>query len=102
MEASLEKIILQDFYAPNSICFGCGPKNEKGLQIKSYVEGDLVKCDWKALPHHEAFPGMLNGGILGSILDCHSNWTAAYHIMKNLGLSAPLCTVTAEYSIKLK
>lgn len=96
------KVILQDFYAPNSICFGCGPKNEKGLRIKSYVEGDLIKCDWKAQSHHEAFPGMLNGGILGAILDCHSNWTAAYHIMKHLGLERPLCTVTAEYFIKLK
>ena len=96
------KIILQDFYAPNSICFGCGPKNEKGLKIKSYLEGDLVKCDWKAEKYHEAFPGMLNGGILGSILDCHCNWTAAYHIMKILNLQSPLCTVTAEYSIKLK
>ncbi|MFI5390156.1 MAG: PaaI family thioesterase [Bacteriovoracales bacterium] len=96
------KIFLQDLFAPNSICFGCGPKNEKGLRIKSYTEGDLIKCDWNASPHHEAFPGMLNGGILGAVLDCHCNWTAAYHIMKNLGLTKPLCTVTAEYSIKLK
>ncbi len=96
------KIFLQDHYAPNSICFGCGPKNEKGLKIKSYVEGDLVKCDWKAQSHHEAFPGMLNGGILGAILDCHCNWTAAFKIMKNLSLERPLCTVTADYSIKLK
>ena len=96
------KIILQDLFAPNSICFGCGPKNEKGLKIKSYAEGEVVKCDWKAQSHHEAFPGILNGGILGAILDCHCNWTAAFHIMKKLGLSNPLCTVTAEYSIKLK
>jgi acyl-coenzyme A thioesterase PaaI-like protein len=96
------KIFLQDFYAPNSICFGCGPKNEKGLRIKSYIDGDLTKCDWRAQTHHEAFPGMLNGGILGAILDCHCNWTAAYFIMKNLNLPKPLCTVTAEYSIKLK
>ena len=27
---------VQEQYAPNSICFGCGPANEKGLQIKSY------------------------------------------------------------------
>ena len=26
---------LQDLYSPNSICFGCGPANEKGLHIKS-------------------------------------------------------------------
>ena len=33
---------LQDTYAPTSICFGCGPANEKGLRIKSFVDGDTV------------------------------------------------------------
>src|SRR6185503_2697201 len=41
------------------------------------------------------------GGIIGSLLDCHSNWTAAWHLMKKSGLSHPPCTVTADYSIKL-
>ena len=44
---------------------------------------------------------MLNGGIIGSLLDCHSNWTAAWHLMKKAGEAQPPCTVTAEYSIKL-
>ena len=44
---------------------------------------------------------MLNGGIIGSLLDCHSNWTAAWHLMKKAGETQPPCTVTAEYSIKL-
>lgn len=56
---------------------------------------------WQPESHHEAFPGMLNGGIIGSLLDCHSNWTAAWHLMRQQGLDQPPCTVTAEYSIKL-
>lgn len=45
---------------------------------------------------------MLNGGIIGALLDCHCNWTAAYHLMKAQGASSPPCTVTADYSITLK
>ncbi len=45
---------------------------------------------------------MLNGGIIGSLLDCHSNWTAAYSLMKQSGLSEPPCTVTADFHVKLR
>ena len=98
----MSHIILQDHYAPNSICFGCGPANKKGLQVKSYVEGQETFCQWTPQAHHEAFPGILNGGIIGSLLDCHSNWTAAWYLMNLKGLDHPPCTVTASYSIQLK
>ena len=93
---------LQELYAPKGICFGCGVINEKGLRIRSFPEGDEVVCEWHAEPHHQAFPGMLNGGIIGALLDCHCNWTAAYYLMKKAGKSEPDCTVTADYAIKLK
>jgi acyl-coenzyme A thioesterase PaaI-like protein len=93
---------LQDRYAPHSRCFGCGPANDKGLRIKSRVEGDEVVCDFTPAEHHEAFPGILNGGIIGVLLDCHSNWAATYHLMKARGLEAPPCTVTADFHVKLK
>jgi acyl-coenzyme A thioesterase PaaI-like protein len=92
---------LQEQYAPNNRCFGCGPKNDKGLRIRSLVAGDEVKCTWHPEPHHLAFENMLNGGICGALLDCHSNWTAAYYLMKRLGMDAPPCTVTAEFAVKL-
>jgi acyl-coenzyme A thioesterase PaaI-like protein len=92
---------LQEMYFSEGICFGCGPKNEKGLRIRSMVQGEEVVADWQPEKHHEAFPGMLNGGIIGSLLDCHSNWTAAYHLMKRAGADKPPCTVTADYAIKL-
>jgi uncharacterized protein (TIGR00369 family) len=98
MEARPES--LQDRYAPDNICFGCGPANPKGLRIKSRLEGDEVVADWTPEPHHQAFPGMLNGGIVASLLDCHGNWAACYHLMKKAGADKPPCTVSAEISVK--
>ena len=95
-------VSLQDRFAPHNACFGCGPANDKGLRIKSIVQGDVVVAEWRAEKHHEAFPGMLNGGIMGALLDCHSNWTAAWHLMQKSGASTPPCTVTAEFHVKLK
>jgi acyl-coenzyme A thioesterase PaaI-like protein len=92
---------LQEKYSPASICFGCGPANEKGLHIQSYPEGDEVVATFHAEPHHQAFPGMLNGGIIGALLDCHSNWTATYFLMKQGGKDKPDCTVTADFHVKL-
>ena len=99
----MSDLSLQERYAPRNACFGCGPTNEKGLRIRSFVgeDGEEVVCDWKPEPHHEAYPGMLNGGIVGTLLDCHSNWAATYHLMRRNHLDLPPCTVTADYSIKL-
>ncbi len=94
-----EKKSLQDTYAPNLLCFGCGPKNERGLQIKSFVEGDVVVATFKPQPHHLAFEGMVNGGIIGVLLDCHMNWTAAWHLMNFNEFDVPPCTVTAHFGV---
>jgi acyl-coenzyme A thioesterase PaaI-like protein len=93
---------LQERYAPHNSCFGCGPANEKGLRIRSFPEGDEVVAEWQPEPHHEAFPGMLNGGIIGTLLDCHSNWAATWYLMRQAGTDHPPCTVTADYAIKLR
>ncbi len=94
---------LQERYSPNSICFGCGPANPQGLHIRSFAREDgEVVAEWQPQPQHQAFPGMLNGGIIGSLLDCHCNWTAAFHLMKDAGAEQPGCTVTADYAIKLR
>ncbi len=92
---------LQEQYAPSNSCWGCGPANAEGLRIRSFPKGDEVVAEWKPEQKYEAFPGVLNGGIIGTLLDCHCNWTAAYHLMKRAGADRPPCTVTAEYSIKL-
>jgi acyl-coenzyme A thioesterase PaaI-like protein len=98
-----QELSLQEKFAPEGICFGCGVQNEKGLHIKSYpaAEGDDVEAEFRAEPHHRAFPGVVNGGIIGALLDCHSNWAGAYYLMKKTGATEPPCTVTADFHVKL-
>jgi acyl-coenzyme A thioesterase PaaI-like protein len=99
----MSELSLQELYAPGSACFGCGPANERGLHVRSFpaAGGEEVVCEWRPEPQYEAFPGMLNGGVVGALLDCHSNWAAAYHLMRRAGSEHPPCTVTADYSVKL-
>ncbi|CAN5830538.1 MAG: PaaI family thioesterase [Pyrinomonadaceae bacterium] len=92
---------LQETHAPDNRCWGCGPANAEGLRIRSFPHGDELVAEWNPEPRYEAFPGVLNGGIIGTLLDCHCNWTAAWHFMKASGQDRPPCTVTAEYAIKL-
>ena len=92
---------VQETYAPQNACFGCGPANEEGLRIRSFKDGETFLADWRAEPHHEAFPGVLNGGIIGTLLDCHSNWCAAIHLMEQAGAGTPPCTVTASFNVTL-
>jgi acyl-coenzyme A thioesterase PaaI-like protein len=96
-------LALQERYAPELICFGCGPANPEGLHVRSFPSPDdaeLVVAEWRAGPHHEAFPNVLNGGICGTLLDCHSNWTATWHLMRKAGLEHPPATVTADYHVR--
>jgi len=104
-------LCLQEKYASHSSCFGCGPSNAKGLRVRSFpaesgadwADGKrgATFAEWTPSAEHEAFPGVLNGGIVGALLDCHSNWTAAYHLMTSRGDESPPCTVTADFHVKL-
>ncbi len=94
---------LQERFSPAGICFGCGPANPQGLHIRSFAQPDgSLLAHWHPLPHHAAFPGVLNGGIIGALLDCHCNWAATWHLMQRDSLPSPPCTVTASYAIKLQ
>jgi acyl-coenzyme A thioesterase PaaI-like protein len=96
---------LQERFAPEGRCFGCGPANPTGLRIRSFRSEDAPEqlvAEWRPSPDHEAFEGVVNGGIIGSLLDCHSNWTAANHLMLQRGVQRPPTTVTLEYAIRLR
>lgn len=97
----IEKSI-QETWAPRTRCFGCGPANDKGLRIRSFRNGDEFVCDWTPEPHHAAFDNVLNGGITGALLDCHSNWAATMVLMERNASDAPPCTVTADFHVFLK
>ena len=80
---------VQQTYAPNSICFGCGPANEQGLRISSHRIDNGLTMEFEPSDFHQAFPGMINGGIIGTLLDCHGNWTAAVALMDHNSLEEP-------------
>ena len=65
---------IQERLYPNLPCFGCGQGNPKGLRLKSYPlgEGDGVVASFTPWPEHDNGLGYLNGGIIGTVLDCHS------------------------------
>jgi acyl-coenzyme A thioesterase PaaI-like protein len=98
----MNKLSVQDRFAPKLICFGCGPANSAGLRLKSFQNGDRLVASFDARPEHQAFEGMLNGGIIGTLLDCHCNWMACCHLMQRDHLDIPPCTVTAEYTVKME
>ncbi len=98
----MSELSLQERYAPGSACFGCGPANGRGLHVRSFPAGEEVVCEWRPEPQYEAFPGVLNGGIVGALLDCHSNWAAIHHLMRKNGLEHAPCTVTADYAVRLR
>ena len=96
---------LQERFAPEGCCFGCGPANPIGLHVGSRPDPNdeaVLVADWVPLPDHEAFDGVVNGGILGTLLDCHANWTAAWHVMRARGVDRPPTTVTLEYAIRMR
>jgi acyl-coenzyme A thioesterase PaaI-like protein len=96
---------LQGRFGADSICYGCGPANVLGLRLESRESPDdagVLVADWQPRPEHAAFDGVLNGGVIGTLLDCHANWTAAMHLMRARGDDRPPDCVTAEYSIRLR
>lgn len=71
-------IAIQDRYPETySHCYGCGRLNERGLQIKSYAAGEEVIATFTPGPHQIAVPGYVYGGLIASLIDCHSIATAA-------------------------
>ena len=72
------KKAFQDYYPDDlSHCYGCGRLNEDGLKIKSYWDGEESICVYKPNPRYMAIPGYAYGGLIASLIDCHSTGTAA-------------------------
>jgi len=89
---------------PDNRCFGCGTLNPRGLGVKSYVEGEEVVCRFQPSPDHMAGPThVVYGGIIASVIDCHSVCTAiadAYRAAgRPIGSEPRLWAVTASLQV---
>ena len=72
-------------------CFGCGPANQRGVQLRVRLEGDLAVSDLRLDPWLGGGPGVAHGGILASFLD---------EIMGHLALAHRVAAVTASFEIR--
>lgn len=76
----------QDHYPENvAHCYGCGSLNDHGHRIKTYWEGDESVTRFAPEPYHTAIPGFVYGGLLASLIDCHSTGTAAAAMYRAAG-----------------
>ncbi|MEM9885329.1 MAG: PaaI family thioesterase [Bacteroidota bacterium] len=88
-----------------NVCFGCGRDNELGLQISSFWEGKEAVCYWQSEEKYQGWKGIMNGGILATLIDCHCMNTAmaAAYAAENRNLdSEPIYryatgTITVKY-----
>ena len=75
---SQQSAAVQDFYPGDfAHCYGCGTLNAHGLQIKTYSEGEQTVARFVPRDYHTALPGFVYGGLIASLIDCHSMATAA-------------------------
>jgi acyl-coenzyme A thioesterase PaaI-like protein len=95
----------QDYY-PDEVahCYGCGRLNEHGLHIRSYWHGDEAVSSFTPKPYHTAIPGYVYGGLIASLIDCHSTGTAAAAAYRAEGRAMdtdpPLRFVTASLHVE--
>ena len=95
----------QDYYPDElNYCYGCGRLNEQGLKLKSYWDGEETVAIFTPRPYHIAIPGYVYGGLIASIIDCHSTGTAAaaaYHAEgREMGTEPPVRFVTASLHVE--
>ena len=76
----------QDYYGENvSHCYGCGSLNRHGHRIKTHWDGDETVTRFTPEPYHTAVPGYVYGGLIASLVDCHSTGTAAAAMYRSEG-----------------
>ncbi len=94
---------IQERLYPQLTCFGCGHANPKGLKLRSYPGDGFVTARFTPWPEHDNGFGFVNGGIIATVLDCHSG-AAVFHDADRRGLGpatdAPLLYVTAGLDVR--
>jgi acyl-coenzyme A thioesterase PaaI-like protein len=85
-------------------CYGCGADNARGFRIKSFWDGDEAVCRWRAAPHQcGGRREIVNGGVIATLIDCHSLNLAVARAYKDEGRaigSAPVIGyVTGNLSV---
>jgi len=101
---TMEPKAVQEYY-PNewNYCYGCGQRNDRGLHLRTYLDGDETVATFIPRPYDIAIPGYVYGGLIASLIDCHGTGTAAAAAYRaagrDLGTDPPLRFVTASLHV---
>lgn len=77
---------IQSYYAEDyAWCYGCGRLNELGHHFETRWNGDETLTEYQPRPEHMAIPGFVYGGLLASLIDCHSTGSAALALYRQEG-----------------
>ncbi|MEV6103897.1 PaaI family thioesterase [Streptomyces sp. NPDC051940] len=97
---------LQELADPDGVCYGCGHAHPTGLHVSSRWDADGVHvlCEHEPAATFTGWPGLVYGGLIAMLVDCHSNWTAmAYHYRaegREAGTLPRIDCVTGELSVR--
>lgn len=102
MTESKQDAAIQDRYDEAfQVCYGCGARHEHGLQLKSYVVGDRVVARFTPRPEQLGVPGVVYGGLIASLVDCHGIAAGAAHFPTDAAGHPPRC-VTASLHVDFR
>jgi acyl-coenzyme A thioesterase PaaI-like protein len=95
---------VQDFYPDDwARCYGCGRLNDHGMHLRTGWEGDETVTVYRPAPYHTAVPGTVYGGLIASVIDCHSTGSAALALYRaegrELDSEPPIRCVTASLHV---
>jgi acyl-coenzyme A thioesterase PaaI-like protein len=94
---------IQESLFPDLTCFGCGPANPEGFHLRSYRQGDRTVATFTPRPEHDNGFGFLNGGIITTVLDCHSAAVVMWEAHQRgweAEPGAPIAFITAGLEVK--
>jgi uncharacterized protein (TIGR00369 family) len=87
--------ILNPFVSHNSHdynCFGCAPKNELGLQLEFWEDGDELMAYWNPKKWLMGYNNVLHGGIQATLMDEIAGWVVL--------IKCKTAGVTTELNVK--
>lgn len=103
MSADPGELSIQESLYPGVTCFGCGHANPEGFHLRSYRDGERTVAEFTSGPEHDNGFGFLNGGIIATVLDCHTAavvlWEAAQREWEP-DPGAPIPFITAGFEVR--
>jgi len=94
---------IQESLYPEITCFGCGHANPLGFHLQSYRDGEQTVATFTPRPEHDNGFGFVNGGIISTVLDCHTAAVVMWEADERgwqADDGAPIPFITAGFDVK--